>query len=153
MKPYILKIIFSIYLASILIFPLSACQSPKDLVRVTQVIDGDTIVIADGSHVRYIGMDTPEQGQPYYLQALQLNKELVSGKFVRLESDVSDKDKYGRLLRYVYVSGIFVNAEIVRHGYARAHAYPPDTKYQVYIQSMESEARNHKAGIWSKVEN
>lgn len=151
MKLYVLALI--IFIASILIPSLSSCQWPDDLVRVTQVIDGDTIVIRDGSHIRYIGIDAPERGEPYYLEALQLNKRLVSGKLVRLEIDVSDKDKYGRLLRYVYVRDMLVNAEIVRSGYAWAHAYPPDIKFQAYIQSMELEARSHGTGIWNKEKN
>ena len=67
---------------------------------------------------------------------------------VRLEKDISEKDRYGRLLRYVYIDGTFVNAELVRQGYARAKAYPPDAKYQVYLEAIEKEARHMKRGIW-----
>lgn len=98
--------------------------------------------------MRYIGMDTPEKGEPYYLEALQMNNELVGGKKVRLEKDISDRDRYGRLLRYIYVDDIFVNAELVRQGYAHAHAYPPDIKYQTYLETAEEEARRMNRGIW-----
>lgn len=116
--------------------------------KVIQVIDGDTIAIEGGYHVRYIGIDAPEKDEFYYLEARQANEELVKGKRVRLEKDISDKDRYGRLLRYVYVDGTFVNAEMVWQGYARAETYTPDVKYQVYLEAVEKEARQTERGIW-----
>ena len=77
-----------------------------------------------------------------------MNEELVGKGKVMLEKDTSDKDIYGRLLRYVYVNDIFVNAELVRQGYAYARAYPPDLKYQDYLEAAEKEARQKKRGIW-----
>jgi micrococcal nuclease len=127
---------------------LLACRGPSDMAIVTRVIDGDTIVIEGGYHVRYIGIDAPESGEFYYLEAKQINEGLVEGKKVRLESDISDKDSYGRLLRYVYIGDDFVNAEIVRQGCGWAIAYPPDIKYQVYLEAMEKEARQLKRGVW-----
>ena len=118
---------------------------------VTQVIDGDTIVIEGNYHVRYIGIDTPEvrpQPEAFGIEAWQANRQLVEGKEVRLERDVSETDKYGRLLRYVYVDSVFVNAELVREGLARAIAYPPDTKHQDYLERMEAEARKAGRGMW-----
>lgn len=126
------------------------CQ-PPDMARVTQVIDGDTIVIANGSRVRYIGIDCPELHplpEAWATEAWQANRELVSGKTVRLEQDISPTDRYGRLLRYVYVDDVFVNAELARRGLARARAYPPDTKYQSYLEEKEMEAREAGRGIW-----
>ena len=130
-----------------LLLPL-ACREPSDTTTVTRVIDGDTIIVEGGYHVRYIGIDAPESGEFYYLEAKQINEGLVAGKSVRLERDISDKDSYGRLLRYVYVGDDFVNAEMVRQGCAWAIAYPPDVKYQVYLEAMEEEARQSKCGIW-----
>jgi len=140
------KIIILLLLTTLLL-PL-ACQQPPGVAKVTQVIDGDTIVIEGGYHVRYIGIDAPEKDESYYLEAKQANEELVEGKKVRLGKDISNKDKYGRLLRYVYVDGTFVNAEMVRQGYACAKAYLPDVKYQVYLEAMEKEARQAKRGGW-----
>ena len=120
-------------------------------VRVVRVIDGDTIEIASGAHVRYIGIDTPEtypQVEPFGLEAKAKNIELMEGKLVTLERDVSDTDKYGRLLRYVYVDGLFVNGELVRLGYAEAVSYPPDTRYQWQLELLEAEAKTAKRGIW-----
>lgn len=99
------------------------------------------------------GIDAPElypQPEAYGIEAWQANRQLVEGKTVRLERDVSERDKYGRLLRYVYVDGIFINAELVREGLARAEAYLPDTKHQDYLEGMEAEARFVGRGIWAK---
>ena len=128
---------------------LLGCQKPPSVAKVVQVIDGDTIIVEGGYHVRYIGIDSPEKNEPYYLEAKQMNKELVEGKTVTLQKDISDQDKYGRLLRYVYVDNIFVNAEIVRLGYAHPKAYPPDTKYQIFLNATANEAKQLKRGIWS----
>ena len=144
-------------LVPLIIFPLLlaliACGSPPDTARVIQVIDGDTIAIEGNYRVRYIGIDTPEvhpAPEAYGMEAWEANRELVAGKEVRLEPDVSETDKYGRLLRYVFVDDIFVNAELVRQGLAEAKAYPPDTKYQDYLEQLESEARESGRGMWAK---
>ena len=141
----------------LLFLSLSGCVAPSptttDTVRVTEVIDGDTIIIEGGYHVRYIGIDTPEiypQVEAFGLEAWQANRELVEGKTVRLERDVSETDKYGRLLRYVWVDGTMVNAELVRRGLAEAKAYPPDTKYRSYLEQVEAEARRAGRGMWAK---
>jgi len=136
-----------------LLLPLFSCGSPPDTARVIDVIDGDTIIIAGGYRVRYIGIDTPEvhpEVEDYGIEAWQANRQLVEGKDVRLEKDVSETDKYGRLLRYVWVDNTLVEAELVRQGLARAKAYPPDTKYQDYLEQLEVEARNAGRGMWAQ---
>jgi len=124
---------------------------------VVKVVDGDTVdvnIAGNIYRVRYIGIDTPETVdpnqtvEPFGPEASAKNKELVNGKVVRLEKGISETDKYGRLLRYVYVGDLFVNAELVRLGYARATAYPPDTKYQSLFLSLENEAKTAKRGLW-----
>lgn len=144
-----------IWLSAIIFFLclLIGCGAPPETAKVTQVIDGDTITIEGGYRVRYIGIDTPEVHpvpEAYGLEAWQVNRQLVEGKEVRLEPDVSETDKYGRLLRYVYVDDVFVNAELVRLGLAEAKAYPPDVKYQEYLENLELEAREAGRGIWAK---
>ena len=137
----------------LLLLLICGCTAPPDTALVTRVIDGDTIVIEGGYRVRYIGIDTPEihpELKAYGMEALQANRELVEGKRVRLERDVSQTDKYERLLRYVYVDDIFVNAELVRLGLAQAKAYPPDTKYQEDLEQLETEARQAGRGMWAK---
>ena len=141
------KVVFLIIVMLLLIL-LTACGKPQTTVRVTGVIDGDTIVIQGGQHVRYIGIDAPEKGQTYYQEAKQTNRDLVQDKEIRLEKDLTDKDRYGRLLRYVYVDDTLINAEMVKSGYAYAKAYPPDIKYQVYLEAMEKEARLIQRGMW-----
>ena len=103
--------------------------------------------------MRYIGIDTPEirpEPESFGIEAWQANRKLVEGKSIRLERDVSETDKYGRLLRYIWVDEVLVNAELVRQGLARAKAYPPDTKYQDYLERIEEEAREAGRGIWTK---
>ena len=84
------------------------------------------------------------------MEAWQANRRLIEGKEVRLERDLSDTDKYGRLLRYVYVDDTLVNAELVRLGLAEARAYPPDTRYQDLLAQLEREARRDGRGMWAK---
>ena len=138
---------------------LLSCASDTEMVvvdtegeaRVVRVIDGDTIEIEGGARVRYIGIDAPEvypQTEYYGTEAWAKNRELVEGKTVTLEKDVTEADVYGRLLRYVYVDGVFVNGELVRLGYARAISYPPDTKYQERLAQLEEEAREAGRGMW-----
>lgn len=132
---------------------LGGCQAPPATVRVIEVIDGDTIVIEGGYRVRYIGIDTPEihpQVEAYGIEAWQANRQLVEGKRVRLERDVSETDRYHRRLRYVYVDSVFVNAELVKMGLAQAKAYPPDTRYQDYLEKLEGEARRAGRGMWAR---
>jgi micrococcal nuclease len=140
----------AIILSSLL---LSGCISPPETAKVTQVIDGDTIIVAGNYRVRYIGIDTPEvypKVEEYGIEAWEANRRLVEGKEVRLERDATETDKYDRLLRYVYVGDVFVNAELVRQGLAEAKAYPPDTKYQDYLEKLEAEARLAGRGMWAK---
>jgi len=126
---------------------LVSSQPKAETAIVTRVIDGDTIEIEGGQRVRYIGIDTPEKGEYYFTEASQMNVELVLGKIVRLEKDASEVDRYGRLLRYVYVDDLFVNAELVRLGYAKAVEYPPDTKYAGYFSELEAHALALKLGV------
>jgi len=115
---------------------LSGC----DEAQVIEVVDGDTINVLIGSQVyavRYIGIDAPETHHPEKgvermgPEAARANEDLVGGKTVYLEKDVSETDHYGRLLRYVYLAdGTFVNAALVRRGYAQSSTYPPDVKHQ-----------------------
>ena len=153
-------------------------SSVSESFKVTRVVDGDTIEVEGGEKVRYIGIDTPETVDPrkpvqcFGIEASKKNKELVEGKTVRLEKDITDRDKYGRLLRYVWVddpsagSGqapstsfdsaqdrglgqvLFVNLELVKQGFASSYTYPPDIKYQKEFLAAEREAREAERGLW-----
>ncbi len=150
----------------VLALSLVACDKtparPPDLPEalVTRVIDGDTIEVeieGESYKVRYIGIDTPELHHPekpveYYAQeAYEKNVELVEGKTVFLEKDVSETDSYGRLLRYVYVKNTFVNAYLVQQGYALVSTYPPDVKYQERFLELQREARKAGRGLWEPI--
>ncbi len=131
----------------------ATAAAPVDA-EVTYVFDGDTIAVTiDGQEVRvrYIGIDAPEstyQHDPFGPEATAKNRELVAGKRVRLEKDVSETDRYGRLLRYVYVGDLMVNAELVRLGYAQASSFPPDVRHQALFARMQQEARTAGRGLW-----
>jgi len=122
--------------------------------KVVRVIDGDTVEIEGGQRVRYIGIDTPETKHPskpvecYGQEAYDKNRELVEGKEVKLEKDVSETDKYGRLLRYIWLGDTLVNEVLVREGYAQSSSYPPDVKYQERFVAAERAARGEGAGLW-----
>ncbi len=120
--------------------------------RVLRVIDGDTVVIEGGEHVRYLGVDAPEtQGSPecYGREATERNRQLVEGKRVRLEADRRDRDRYGRLLRWVWVDGTLVNEQLIREGYATVYRNEPAAKYLDRLLAAEAEARSRAAGLWS----
>lgn len=116
---------------------------------VSEIIDGDSIKLQSGEKVRLLGINTPEKGQPYHQEATNRLKELVGGKTVVLESDVEDKDRYGRLLRYVYIDDIFVNLALVREGYANVYIIPPNDKYETELKQAEDDAKSTKLGIWA----
>jgi micrococcal nuclease len=128
----------------------------REVAYVIQVIDGDTIEVFlnEGTHrLRYIGIDSPEIGKPYVDDATEANRRMVEGQTVELEGDVTNIDQYGRLLRYVYLSdGTFVNAELVKLGFAYAVAYPPDVKFQELLSEAESEAVKAGIGLWTPPE-
>lgn len=124
--------------------------------KVAKVIDGDTIVLESGVKVRYIGVDTPETVHPSKpvefmgKEASDFNKGLVEGKDVRLEYDVQREDKYGRTLAYVYVGDLFVNAELVRMGYAQVSTYPPNVRHVDLFTALQREAREAGRGLWDE---
>ena len=130
-------------------------KTQDNLFIVKRVIDGDTIELENGQIVRYIGVDSPELHHPkkpvqcFGQEALEFNKKLVEGKEVRLEKDVSETDRYKRLLRYVYVGDIFINQKLVEEGFASVATFPPDVKYvEVFLQAQEK-AREKGTGLWS----
>jgi len=119
---------------------------------VVSVIDGDTIELQGDCRVRYLGNDTPELGEYYADEATARNIELVEGKIVELQSGKRDEDEYGRLLRYVYVDGIFVNAELVAQGYATAYIFDPDERYSQVLVQLEQYAKMRQRGLWAEGE-
>lgn len=133
---------------------LDNTTTATDSAVVTRIIDGDTIEINNSIKLRYIGIDTPESVDPrrevecFGIEASEKNRELVLGKTVRLERDVSETDRYGRLLRYVFIDGQMINEILIKEGFANASSYPPDVKYQELLDRAEEEARIAQRGIW-----
>ena len=124
---------------------------------VQRAVDGDTVVLTDGERVRYIGIDTPELHHPrkpvqwYAREAAEFNRKLVDGQKVRLEFDVERRDRYGRLLAYVFLEdGRFVNAELLKEGYAQLLTIPPNVKYVDLFVGLQRQAREAKRGLWGR---
>ena len=124
---------------------------------VVKVVDGDTIHVRIGNRVeqvRYIGINTPELHHPRKgeepggREAGLKNGELVAHTRVRLELDVQSLDRYGRLLAYVWVGNVMVNAELVRLGYAQVMTVPPNVRYQALFLKLQREAREAARGLW-----
>ena len=124
---------------------------PEQL-TVSRVIDGDTIELNTGERVRLICINSSEQGEAGWQEAKNYLESLVLNKTVQLEKDVSETDKYDRLLRYIYLEDLFVNGEMVKKGYARVFRFPPDTKLCDELEELEAEAREQKIGIWENQE-
>ncbi len=140
-----------------------APMGPTQAAQVVDVVDGDTIKVSLGGRVytlRYIGMNTPETvtpGRPVEWmgpEASAANAALVAGRSVVLEKDVSEVDKYGRLLRYVWLEEpggwLMVNLELVRTGYASVDTVPPDVRYRDLFVAAERAASRAGVGLWSE---
>ena len=162
-KTLIAFVVISLLLAQFYLPVASAQTYPSDLppgedATVTRVIDGDTIEVRLNNkllRVRYIGIDSPEfKGRPlpcFAKEAQVFNRGLVLNKTVRLEKDTSETDKFGRLLRYVYLQdGRMVNAELVKNGFAQAITYAPDVKYTDQLTALQLQAKEAGAGQWTK---
>ena len=125
----------------------------QTIFTVSRVKDGDTFFLNTGEELRLIGINTPESYEDYYQEATERLEELVLGKKVTLEKDVSEIDKYGRLLRYVYVNDKFVNKIMVEEGWAKSYPHEPDIKYKKEFNSLESSAKSKELGIWEVEED
>ena len=128
-------------------------------VQVTRVVDGDTVEVDYRGHtedVRYIGVDTPESVKPdtpvqcYALAASHYNERLVEGRRVRLVFDAERRDVYDRLLAYVHLGDTFVNAELVRQGYARTLEIAPNTRFASLFDRLQQAAADAGRGLWGE---
>lgn len=127
---------------------------------VSRVIDGDTIELFGGQRVRYLGIDTPEtrrrigdrwmkDPEPFGEEATEANRRLVEGRQVRLEYDVQPRDRYGRLLAYVYVGDEMINARLLEDGFAQPLTIPPNVKYTDEFRARAQQARAASRGLWA----
>lgn len=148
----------------LLLVLLVACSEPPPepepgvVGRVTRITDGDTIhvdVNGTDERVRYIGIDTPETehsprgAERFGAEATEANRALVENREVRLVLDVQERDRYGRLLAYVYVDETFVNAELVQRGFAKQMTVPPNVRHAEELGRLEREARAARRGLWA----
>jgi len=145
----------AIFLVCLFFLCLTGVSHGKDYV-VRKILDGDTIQLETGEVVRYIGVDAPELylkegGSEFFArEAAKYNKKLVLLKKVRLEYDAEKKDRSGRILAYVYVKNVFVNAELVKNGYARAAIKPPNTKHKETFLDLQKKAMEEEKGLWQE---
>jgi len=138
----------------ILLYSICACNALANDFTVDKVLDGDTVLLSNDERVRLIGVDTTEKSHPlkpvefFSKESTNFTRKLVEGKLVRLEYDVDRRDKYDRLLAYVYLlDGTFVNAEIIKQGYGFAYTKYP-FKYIAQFTLYEKEAKANKKGYW-----
>ena len=136
--------------------PRSVENDPNGSVRVVRVVDGDTLVLDGDERVRLIGVDTPETKhptkpvEPFGPEASSFTKKFVEGQMVQLKFDKNKRDRYQRLLAYVYKGEWCLNEELIRAGYSECiTTYPFDKTLQRQFQAAESEAKADRRGIWS----
>lgn len=120
--------------------------------KVERIVDGDTIVLASGSIVRYVGITSPENNEAFEKESTEENRKLVEGKSVNLEYDNYKADKFGRILAYVIVDGKNVSIELARKGFAQVVIYQHKKPfiYQDQLLKAQDEAKKKKLGIWSR---
>jgi len=134
--------------------PVNQVEEPiePETFLVTRIIDGDTLELSTGEKVRLICINTPEKGEDLYQEATDKLSSLVLNKDVILEKDVSETDRYGRLLRYIYIDNISVNNEIIKSGLAYSYRYNPDVKHCDEYEQTELTAKANKLGLWDEKE-
>ena len=144
-------LLLAVLLAALPLIASAAMPSGDYFVR--DVIDGDTIVLDNGVTVRYVGMDTPEINEPFYLEAKVRNVMLVQGRHVRvLVCGMEPTDKYGRVLAWVTSGGTPVNETLLKEGLAKVLTIPPCGLVRAKaFKALENEARAKKLGIWSAI--
>jgi micrococcal nuclease len=151
----------SVFLLVLMFFcTLPGMASAENFVLVKKVIDGDTIVLADGRRIRYIGINAPELGgkrgpaERFGPEARDFNRKLVGRKRVRLEFDSERKDQYGRTLAYVFLpDNTFANAELVKSGNAYRVFRSPNTRYDSLLVQVQRQAMAKKTGMWKDYPN
>ena len=125
-------------------------------VEVATVFDGDTFQTTESEKVRLLGINTPEiahgkePGQPLGKKAKQRLQQLISGKTVRMQMDIDQKDKYGRSLAHIFLrNGTWINEQLLREGMAHVYTFAPNFRWSAALLRSEAEARSAKRGIWS----
>jgi micrococcal nuclease len=152
--------------------PATRLEEPAgyETATITRVVDGDTVeatvtaispgpaagqtTVGQNYDIRLIGIDTPESVKPgtpiecFAKEASAATKALLEGQEVRLVKDVEEADRYGRLLRYIYIGDEMANARLVANGYAHAYTYPPNIRWSEVFVQLERDARDNDRGLW-----
>ncbi len=123
--------------------------SSDQALTIKTVIDGDTFELSDGRIVRIIGVDTPETGEPFYLESIAFVDSILSSKTIRIEYDKEDTDRYGRILAYLYTDEGQVNQMIIAKGFGLVYLFKNNIKYADKLIRGQKKARTLKSGIWS----
>lgn len=149
-KPFLL-VVFLILVGALFFWNYS---TNKQALEVTAVIDGDTIRLADGTRVRYIGIDAPEKEGCYAQEAKQVNQKLVIGKKVRIETDLNEMDRFGRTLAYVYLEKtnkekVFVNEYLLSQGAGEFFLDTVNQRYEFLLVTAAEKAHSQNKGLWS----
>ena len=150
-------------LAIALLLTLQACSNPDPTstatvasdvaVTVTRVIDGDTVdVCCPEARVRLLGIDSPERGEPLFDEATELAKSLADGQSIRLEKCLEEADRYGRLLRHIFIGDTHVNREMVAAGLATAYEFSLNLNpcYETELRADQAAAQAARIGIWAQ---
>ncbi len=132
------------------VIPTEDVTSTEDTLICTSIIDGDTFNLETGEKVRLIGIDAPELSQPGGKESRQYLTRLILNKGITLKTGQEDRDKYNRLLRFVYIGDVCINEEMLRQGYAEARYLPSNDPLRKYYINLEIKAEITKAGLWSK---
>ncbi|MBU7045586.1 MAG: thermonuclease family protein [Theionarchaea archaeon] len=122
--------------------------SIEDIISCTAIIDGDTFRLSTGETVRLIGIDAPELSQPGGEESREYLAHLILGRNITLKKGYEDRDKYNRLLRFVYLGNLCINEEMIRQGYAEARYLSPNDPIRGYYIQLEMGAKITKAGLW-----
>jgi micrococcal nuclease len=152
------KTCFLLYMLFLTFIVMGRLSVAQEEVKVRWVIDGDTIILTNGRHVRYIGINTPEiehehqKAEPYGYHAKKYNEKLVFSKTVRLQFDKERHDHFGRLLAYVFLpDGTFINQAMIAQGYAYLLPQKPNIKYAKILLQAQREAMSAKKGMWREM--
>ena len=138
----------TIFLYFLLIGAIVGCIQQAGTISDIEIIDGDTFRLTNGDTVRLIGIDAPELSQPGGVLSREYLAHLIVGKPITLERGPEDRDKYNRLLRFVYINDLCINEEMIRQGYAEAR-YLPESPIRDYYLQLEIQAEAARAGLWS----
>jgi len=141
-------VFYIVFVLAVVLLVFRLCPAPQEI-KVKEVEDGDTIVLSNGDRVRYIGIDTPETKCWLSWEATKANEEMVKGKEITLRYGIDSLDDSGRVLAYVWVDSLLINAELIKKGLAWVYTVSPNLDHREHFISLQKQAREKKLGVWS----